>query len=88
MATVEERLETLEKRVERYRKVTTVLAVLLVAGVTMGQTAKDPFFDSVTCRSLWVKNMDGTTTALIATTHPAGDGIAVPKQRNLPPSAP
>ena len=38
MATVEERLSGLEQQVTRYRRVTVMLAVVLVAGVVMGQS--------------------------------------------------
>ena len=56
---LEQRLEKLEKRVERYRRATVVMALLLVAGVTMGQTAKNGNFNSLTCRGLRIEDDGG-----------------------------
>lgn len=55
---LETRMARLEKRVDQYRKTTVVLALLLVAGLTMGQAKrpKDGNFDTVICRKLLVKS--------------------------------
>ena len=61
MSSIECRLQKLEsesaqlrKSVSKYRRVTVVMAVLLVAGVTMGQTPKSAEFAMVTCSALRV----------------------------------
>ena len=54
LMTIEQRLDTLERRVSRYRSATMVMALLLVAGVTMGQTTRDATFGEVTCNTLTV----------------------------------
>ena len=73
MATIEERLKTLEKRVDRYRRATVVLTLVLLAGVTMGQGTKDTSFGTVTCRELIVESSTGDTAVYINTSFD-GDG--------------
>ena len=70
MATVEERLLKLEKKVDWYRRATMVMALLLVAGVTMGQAKETTLgklsrFDTVICRQLFVKNDTGIINTFI-----------------------
>ena len=64
MATVEERLNALEKKVDWYRRATAVLALVLVAGVTMGQSTKDAEYGKVVCETLMVMQGDEVVVAL------------------------
>ena len=57
---LESRLSNSERQVGRYRKATMLMGVLLLAGVVMGQTARDGRFKEVRCESLSVIAEDGT----------------------------
>lgn len=64
MTSVEEHLGVLERKVDRYRRATVVLAVLLVAGVVMGQARdKEGEFWRISCEELYVRNQDGKLVA-------------------------
>ena len=71
MATLEERLELLEKSARRYRLATVGLLMVLVAGVTMGQTGSD-ISDVVKTRRLEVYNAAGKITTAIVNTEDGG----------------
>jgi hypothetical protein len=64
MATVEERLNTLEKKVDWYRRATAMLAMVLVAGVVMGQ-AKPEVAEEIRCRNIVVVDYNGEERASI-----------------------
>ena len=72
MASVEERLARLERKVDRYRRASVVLLVLMVAAVTVGQTANDVEFDTVTCQNLRVIDPFSKTGVRIGTDFSAG----------------
>ena len=71
MKTVEQRLESLEKSARRYRLATVVLALVIVAGVTMGQTGSD-ISDVVKTRRVEVYDDAGNMVVLIANTEHGG----------------
>ena len=56
--TIEQRVDALERRVTRYRTAMMTMALVLVAGVTMGQT-KTEVTDEIRCRKLIVVNERG-----------------------------
>ena len=58
--TLEQRVDALERRVARYRGATMAMALVLVAGVVMGQATKDVEFGDVRCRALTVISEDST----------------------------
>ena len=64
------RLERLEKDMRFYKRLTVVLALMIVAGVSMGQTDN---YGDIVCRSLKVVNEKGEPTAII--TEINGDGF-------------
>ena len=69
MNTVEQRLEKLERSVSRYRKFTFMLALVIVAGLTLGQTKPD-VVDVIRCHRLEVANKElRTVTVLNAWKH-------------------
>jgi hypothetical protein len=53
---IEERVVQLEKQMQFYKRLVIVLALVIVAGVTMGQTSD---YEDVMCRSLNVVNDQG-----------------------------
>ena len=64
MNTVEQRLEKLERRVSRYRKFTFMVALVIVAGLTLGQT-KPYVVDVIRCHSLEVLDKELRTVAIL-----------------------
>jgi hypothetical protein len=50
--TLEDRVDALERHVSRYRGAMMVMALVLVAGVVMGQAPRDVEFREITCRKL------------------------------------
>ena len=62
---IEARLERLEKQIQFYKGLVVVLAVVIVAGVSMGQ-AKSDIVDVLKCRKLEVYNPTGSIAAVIS----------------------
>ena len=64
---IEARLEQLEKQMQFYKRMVIVLALVIVAGVTMGQTSG---YGDVRCRSLQIVNDEGKTVVnLVNSVH-------------------
>jgi hypothetical protein len=82
MATVEQRLERLEKSQKRYRFATIGLLCLLVAGVSMGQTSSD-IVDVLRCRKLEVYNSVDTVTVHIWNGLRDGGNMVIKDKDNL-----
>jgi hypothetical protein len=53
---IEARLERLEKQMQFYKRLVVVLALVIVAGVSMGQTSD---YEDITCRSLTIVDKTG-----------------------------
>ena len=71
MKTLEQRLNKLEKETRWYRRATLVLGLMIVAGVTMGQTGSD-IVDVLKCRKLEVYDLSGKVTAKISSDEDGG----------------
>ena len=65
MKTLEQRVKRLEKETGWYRRATIVLGLLIIAGVTMGQTSSG-IVDVLRCRKLEVYNSSGKLTTSIS----------------------
>jgi hypothetical protein len=59
---IEERVVQLEKQMQFYKRLVIVLALVIVAGVTMGQTSD---YENIKCRSLNVIDDQGIPTTII-----------------------
>ena len=62
---IETRLERLEKQMRFYRRLVVILALVIVAGVSMGQARSD-IVDVLKCRKLEVYNPTGSIAAVIS----------------------
>ena len=71
MKTLEQRVKRLEKETVWYRRATIVFGLLIIAGVTMGQTSSG-IVDVPRCRTLEVYNTSGEKTAWISNSNDGG----------------
>ena len=83
MNTVEQRLEKLERSINRYRKFTFMLALVIVAGFTLGRTKPD-VVDVIPCHNLEVIEKELRTVALLRAWKQGGwlsinDSAGIPK---------
>jgi hypothetical protein len=89
--TLEDRVDTLERRVTRYRGATMVMALVLVAGVTMGQATTDGEFSTVTCRTLivngtmWANSREGKQILVLGESANGNGSVSIysPEGKNL-----
>ena len=73
--TIEQRVDQLEQRVNRYRMALAVVVVAVCAVVTMAATAeKNGNFDVVTARTIYVKN-DGDKIVIALGVDDGGNGL-------------